>query len=178
MSDKHSWLPGLFCLNDCQGDWEAYLEKIYEYYLEDFIRNRPIFNNQRIGARRHPQVEGKDACFWHLISEGREETERIPELRRCERIRWPKPIIQECITRSLMIWETKRGTDTRMLISLEDFSYLVVIAKRRDYFLLITAFPIDRENRREKIRKEYKDYKTKAGIARWDDTRTPSTPGG
>lgn len=178
MPDSHAWLPALFCLNDCHGNWQVYLDQIYEYYLDDFIRSRTIFNGQRVGARRHPQVEGKDACFWHIISEGEVEAERTPDMRRCERIRWPKPVIQECIGRELKLWETKRGPDKRMIISLADFSYLVVIAMRKNYLLLITAFPIERAHRRKKMEGEYLAYKKKAGTALSGDTRTPSTHGG
>lgn len=178
MPDNHTWLPDLFCLNDCQGDWQVYLHQIYEYYLNDFIRNETTFNGQRVGTKRYPQSEGKDACFWHIISEGEEETDRTPDMRRCERIRWPKPVIQECFDRGLKFWETRRGTDKRLLISLDDFSYLVVIAMRKDYLLLITAFPIEREHRRKKLEREYAALKKQAGTALSDDTRTPSTHGG
>jgi hypothetical protein len=154
------------------------LEKLYEYYLTDFIKSRTTFNGQRVGTRRHPQVKGKDAGFWHIISEGKEEEERTPDMRRCERIRWPKPVIQECFNRELRIWKTERGSDKRMLISLNDFSYLVVIAMRKDYLLLITAFRIEREHRRRKMEREYIDFVKKADTALSDDTRTPPAHGG
>lgn len=37
-------------------------------------------------------ADGKEATFWHMIQEGRIEEDRTPDIRRCERIRWPKPI--------------------------------------------------------------------------------------
>ncbi|MNH30689.1 hypothetical protein D3C79_909980 [compost metagenome] len=45
---------------------------------------------KRLGLKRHPVIQGKEATFWHMISEGNDEAERLPDLRRCERIRWPR----------------------------------------------------------------------------------------
>ena len=54
--------------------------------------------------------------------------------------------------------------------------YLVVLAKRRDYILFWTAYPVLRDHRKKKLNKEYKEY-LEAGDAQKDGTVTPSTHG-
>jgi len=48
---------------------------------------------KRLGLKRHPMTQNKEATFWHMIQEGSVESERIPDIRRCERIRWPRPSV-------------------------------------------------------------------------------------
>ena len=40
-------------------------------------------------------------------------------------------------------------------LALRDFSYIVVLIQRKTHFKLFTAFPVEREARRLKYRKEY-----------------------
>lgn len=55
-------------------------------------------------------------------------------------------------------WSNRRGSDTRILLALDDFSYVVVLADRGDYVLPWTAYTVERKHRREKLRKEYEEY--------------------
>lgn len=57
-----------------------------EFYL-DFLDSKPVFQGRRLGLKRHPLSQGKEATFWHMISEGTTEEKRTPDFRRCERIR-------------------------------------------------------------------------------------------
>lgn len=89
-----AWLPDLVLFEDFDGDWGKYLDVIYAYFKKDFADSQPVFRGKRLGLKRHPLSQGKEATFWHMISEGENEDERLPDLRRCERIRWPKPTIE------------------------------------------------------------------------------------
>ena len=46
-----------------------------------------------MGLKRHPELEGKSATFWHFVTEGKVEADRTPVRERIERIGWPKAII-------------------------------------------------------------------------------------
>jgi hypothetical protein len=46
----------------------------------------------------------------------------------------------------------------RIVIALEDFSYIVVLADRGKYLLLWTAYCVEQEHRRAKLRREYERY--------------------
>ena len=89
-----AWLPELLNFEDYQNDWNIYFAAIYEAFINDFIKNKTFYGTEQIHLKKHPIIEGKEATFWHLISTGKKESERIPDLRRCERIKWPSSIIQ------------------------------------------------------------------------------------
>lgn len=173
MSD-HSWLPALVCLPDYGGDWGSYLEAVYRYFREDFISSRPVLRKRAVRVRREPVTAGREAGFWHLISEGRVEEERTPDVRRCERIRWPRPVIEAVVGGRVLCWSDSTRGDRRLLIAVGDFSYVVVLLDRAGHYLLLSAYPVRRHHRREKLRREAE----KAGAAIAGGPRTPSTHGG
>lgn len=151
-------LPPLVLLEDFGNNWEAYFEAIYLYFCRDFVTSKPNFENKRFALKRYPLQKGKEATFWHLISEGEVEVERLPDLRRCERIRWPRPMIEAIKTGKVKWWRNVRKAETRILIALEDFSYLVVLADRGEYVMLWTAYCVEYDHRRRKLQDEYKNY--------------------
>ncbi len=108
-------------------------------------------------------VKGKEATFWHIISEGEVESERLPDLRRCERIRWPCAIIEASKDGLTKCWRTNRKGEERVVLTLEDFSYVVVLADRGEYVLLWTAFCVELEHRRQKLSREYEEYMKRMG---------------
>lgn len=152
------WLPKLLLLDNFQGDWERYLHSLYHCFYRDFIDSRPHFEHLPIFVRYHPAHQQKGATFWHLISEGAEESERTPDFRRCERICWPRPLIEQTNDEEVRVWETirpwKNQQQRRINFGLNDFSYIVVIAETRRGFDLVTAYYVDRASRREKLKRE------------------------
>lgn len=154
------WLPELVLFESYGGDWSTYVNAVYHYYKCDFIENRPYFENFPIFTRFHPPYENKGATFWHLISEGKVEEERTPDIRRCERIRWLRAIIDRANTDEIHSWETfrpwKNQTQRRINFCTPDFGYVVVIAERKEGFDLVTAFCVENSYRREKLKKEWR----------------------
>ncbi len=163
MNKKSDLLLPLILMEDYQNDWYQYLEAVYQYFYQDFVVSKPYFENKRFALKRDPVVKGKEATFWHIISEGKGESERLPDLRRCERIRWPRVIINESQSGLMKCWKSNRKGDQRIVIALEDFSYVVVLADRDDSILLWTAYCVEQEHRRRKLRKEYEEYMSGKG---------------
>lgn len=157
-SSTPAWLPPLVLFNEYNGDWDRYVKAIYSYFEQDFVDDTPYYQNFKIVLKRHPYYQGKEATFWHLISEGQSEDERLPDLRRCERIRWPRPIIEHDNDRVVKVWKNKRGSQTRICLWFEDQEYLVVLAERKRYVILWTAYPVTRSHRKRKLRQEYEAY--------------------
>lgn len=155
MRDYLSWLPPLVRLEDYGGDWSRYEDAIYEYFWRDFVDSRPTFEGKRFRLKRRPLLNDKECTFWHLITDGRDEQNRIPDLRRCERIRWPRPMIEAAFTEKVKCWRDRRDNEERIVIALPDFSYVVVLAERGDYILLWTAYCVEFERRRQQLEKEY-----------------------
>lgn len=158
MSDPTSWLPPLVVLGEYRGDWQAYLAAIYSIFHQDFVKTRPKLRDQQVEAKRYPMADGKEATFWHLISDGNVESERVPDLRRCERISWPRCIIESVDSKDVRAWQNRRRNEERLVLALDDFSYVVVLAVRKGYLVLWTAYCVEMKHRREKLEKEYKAW--------------------
>lgn len=152
------WLPPLVYFADYGGNWERYVEALYAYFKADFVDSYRTFRGKKVRAKRYPMDQGKESTFWHVISEGADESNRLPDLRRCERIRWPRPIVEHSECPGLKVWENKRKRETRVCIWFEDVEYLVVLAVRAGYMLLWTAYPVTRNHTRRKLKREYEDY--------------------
>ena len=180
MADDVGWLPSLITLEDHANNWEHYLDAIYAIYKVDFLDSRPKYRGTPVGVKRLPIERGKEAGFWHLIQEGPVEDDRVPDLRRCERIRWPRPIIEHALEKSILIWpnirHTKTGIQKNVCLWLERHEYLVVLRERKSGYLFWTAYPVIEEPRKRKLRREYHESR-KTGDAVSSDPDTPSTHG-
>lgn len=158
MTDEPDWLPPLVPLSNYGGAWGPYLDTIYNYFKQDFVTNKPVFQGRRLGLKKHPKTQGKEATFWHMIQQGPVEEDRIPDLRRCERIRWPKPIIEHDADKAIKVWKNRRGREQRICLWFEQKNYLVVLADRGEYILPWTAYPVERPHRQRKLQREYEGY--------------------
>ena len=176
MTEKIEWLPPLVLLEDYGGGWDRYLDVLYEFFKGDFIDSAPTLGGMKVTLKRHPIEKGKEATFWHLISEGKSEKDRLPDLRRCERIRWPRPIIEHHDQPTIKFWENERKGEKRICLWIEGEEYLVVLAKRRGYVILWTAYLVTGTRRKMKLEKEYQTYK-KLMPPFGDGIVTPSTHG-
>lgn len=158
MSAAPDWLPPLVLFSDYGGNWDAYLDAIYEWFKRDFIDSKPVFQGRRLGLKRHPMTHGKEATFWHLIQEGDVEDDRTPDFRRCERIRWPRPIIEHNTDSAIKIWRNQRRNEDRVCLWFEQANYLVILADRGDYILPWTAYLVEQAHRQRKLQREYEEY--------------------
>lgn len=159
------WLPELMFLEDSGGDWNHYVERLHQQFLADFVESKPGWTGKEVRLKRHPEYDGKSATFWHMVSEGKVETDRTPDMRRCERIAWPRPVMDEFddaapgTTGCRVAWWTElRGTETRYHLAPDDFSYVVVVADRGTFVLPWTAYFVEHEWRREKLRRKWREF--------------------
>jgi hypothetical protein len=159
------WLPELLLFTDYHGDWEIYVEEIYRIFKKDFINHRVFFRGKIINIRKTPLSRGKEITFWHLISAGNIEEERTPDLRRCERIKWPRFIIENETRREIKVWEKKHKRDLRICLLIEEEKYIIILNKRvnksndYEYILLLTAYHIEKKHHIRKLLNEYQRYK-------------------
>jgi hypothetical protein len=159
MSEHTNWLPPLVLLEEYGGNWESYCEALYAIFRDDFILSQATYDGVRVAIKRHPLDRGREATFWHLIQEGRVEEERLPDLRRCERIRWPRPMIGASSSDDLRCWRNWRRGEERVVIAVGDFTYVVVLAVRQGYVLLWTAYCVEKEHNRRKLQAECDEYR-------------------
>jgi hypothetical protein len=145
MSGQPDWLPPLIRLEDHEGSWDRYIEAVYASFHDEFIRSQPRYEGCWVRCPRQPIVEGKEATFWHCVSEGLEEDQRTPDLRRTERIRLIRAIIEHADDVAVSRWVTRRGS-RRLHVLWYREEYVVVlkgIVRTRDgfrYFVLKTAY--------------------------------------
>ena len=152
------WLPELILLESYSGNWKQYLDILHAFFKADFVESKPVFQGRKIALKRHPLSQNKEATFWHFISEGKSEEERNIDLRRCERIRWPRAIIENAGDISVKIWKNIRRNEVRICLWLEKQEYLVMLAERKGYILPWTAYMVTKPHRKKKLQKEFEDY--------------------
>lgn len=113
-------LPELIELKEFDGNFYAYLEAVYDIFKNDFVKNKPVFKGKRLGLKKFSLIEGKEYTFYHMTHEGDIENNRLPDLRRMERIAWPRPMIDNSSHSYLKVWRNVRrgkgGTRNRILI--------------------------------------------------------------
>jgi len=164
VGDGYFLLPPLVLLEDSTGDWFKYVDLVYAYFCGDFVRDRPTYRGTRLGLKRYSLTQGKEVTFWHMISAGKVESERTPELRRCERIRWPRPLIEQCQRDGVKVWEEERSASERRIhLWLEDHDYVVVLARRRagtthEYLLPWTAYVVDSGHSRKNLQRRFEKW--------------------
>jgi hypothetical protein len=146
-----------------QGDWPSYEDEVYEAFLCSFAHADVRFRGWRVTAQRRPETHGKGYSFWHTISEAldknnRNEEDRIPDIRRCERICWISWVILNAGKEKFPWWENCRSSSTHVVIWAQDHDFAVVLAKRRDYYVLKTAFAEIKHHRRATFEAERRAF--------------------
>ena len=155
---KQLTLPELVFFEDYKGNFTLYNEAVYAVFKDDFVMHRPVFQKKRLALKAHPLIDGKEYTYYHFTHSGNIETERIPDIRRMERIGFPKPMIDFSDNENLKVWRNKRGTSKRILILHETERYLVVLEDRKNYILPWTAYLIEDDNRLRRLLAEYRYY--------------------
>ena len=151
-------LPELILLSEYDGNWELYLDAIYQNYLGEVINAKLHHNKLPVKFQFRPEHQGKGFAFWHAISEGEKEDNRTIDFRRCERIKWIAWVIKNALTSDkITSWENKRGKNQHVVLFFEGESYVVILAKRNNYYLFKTAYCATPQRKRQLI-KERKEY--------------------
>jgi len=163
MTQRPEWLPPELKYSDYSGNWDKFLDDVYEIFTHDFIQSYIQYEGSRLVYDSRIE-NGKEMAFWHIIQrdDGRAE-DRVPELRRCERIPWPKPILEHPNEDCISMWENtrkrpNRRRQSRILLWLKELNYLVVLGRRPDRIVFITAYCTDIESQRKKLIKERDAY--------------------
>ena len=158
--------PKLTTLKDYNGDYFTYEKIIYDLFSKDFIDKDIFFRGQKVSHKFMPSHKNMLGTFWHIVSNGSDEDNRTPNLRRYETIEYPAFIIEHCVDKcpTILIWENERKKKKRILIYCTTLRYLVVLDKRSTYLLFWTAYPVDQSHTHKKLLKEYEEYKARSAI--------------
>src|SRR4051794_20203978 len=154
-------LPDLIELADFDGNARSYLDAIYRIYRRDFIISQPTLHGRRCYSDTNKTSDGRERGFWHIITEGDVEDERLPNMRRCERIGWARALIEAADTPLVRSWVLRKKSgssgrrDTRWYLAPPDFSYLVVLKETKSAYVLITAFFVEHSSQRRRLENEW-----------------------
>ena len=151
---------------------EKIIEKLYERFCNDLIDSQPMWHNKPLKMRWHVPINGRHAIFHHIITDSNigqfsSEANRPLSPDRCARLHWIAPLIRStnsCFPESenndIRWWESIRRNNSgkRYSITTANYDYLIVIDERADYALLVTAFYVEHNHRRNKLRKEHDNF--------------------
>ena len=154
-------LPELIYLSDYSGNFQSYMEAVYTIFERDLLKNRPKFGSYKLSLKNNPLFQQRSYSFYHLTHKGEIETERTPDLRRCERIGWVKPAIENAEIWNLKFWEQSRNGKSRVCIQLpveDDVDYFVILDVRVHCVIIWTAFVAEYEHEKRKKEKEYQNW--------------------
>jgi len=158
-------LPDIIELDEFGGDFESFYEAVYQIFRKDFVDSKPQYRGKKLRLKRHPLIDGKEYTFYHMTHKGDIEHDREPDLRRMERIPWPRPMIDNSEHSYLKVWRNTRrgkgGKKERILIFHEQESYLMILEDRKEYILPWTAYPVEYRNKKRRLLKEYEEYQNK-----------------
>ena len=148
------WLQELFPVTPWQHDT---FDKLYQLFEQDFKVSQPVYDGRTVWF--FPEMEdGKEKIFWHLTSrDDKEAGERLPDLRRCERLPWVRPMLDYHCKPEILAWDHLEGDGTiKTYVWLENYDFIVILKKYEDGGRrLITSFWVEYENTKSKLRKKY-----------------------
>lgn len=150
-----------------------YHERAYIVFKETLMKSKVLYSGLPVKVREIPIEDNKVQGFFHVISEQDkrsgirlykdERVKYIPfisklimEFDKCENCTEPCPKIK--------IWTAPylgKESIQRVKIYYEKYDYIVILEKRKDYYQLVTAYVVDRKDRRDDLLREYKKYSSK-----------------
>lgn len=159
-------LPKIITLVEHGGDYHSYINAIFEVFDKDFNKHKTKFGSHTLNYKYHVAFQNRAYTFYHMTHKGNVETERIPDLRRCERMPWARPTIERAEEFNLKFWESERKGKSRVCIWLDVSNgddYFVILEVRKECVLLWTAFYADYSHEVRKKQKEYNNWLTSVG---------------
>lgn len=166
----------------------AYLDELEARFYVDLVNAGLVWkpNASRLTLRRIPEIDGRHATFWHMISAGSgTESERLLDPERCRRLHWVRQIIDGFnedfpYEHSVRWWKSDRtrSPGDRYAIATTDYQYVVIVEQRQTYALLITAYYVEYDYRRRKFKREHDSFWTEQEpLAERTAPDSPSTHG-
>jgi hypothetical protein len=168
------WLPAKalvspWTLNTYEVLYEIFCRDIRDYALRYKGNDVWIFKDME---------DGKETVFWHLTTretkpvkvprrkrrfcsavQPREERERLPDLRRCERLPWVRPLIEHPSDPEVLAWDYEEGDRTiKTYVWIKDYDFVAIMKRYPDQKRrLITSFYVDTKFKRDDFERKYSD---------------------
>jgi hypothetical protein len=150
-----AWLPAMLIVEPWTQDT---FTQLYEVFVRDLKATRPTIQGAEVWV--FPEMEdGKEKIFWHLTHRDDHELgDRLPDLPRCSRLCWIRPVIDNAADPSVLFWdyeESDKSIKTYLWLKTQD--YLIVLKKMANGSRrLVTAHCIDFNSKRRTLEAKYK----------------------
>ncbi len=166
------WLPDIFCVDPWTHNT---YDLLYEIFCRD-IRDRDL-RYLRNEVWIFPDMEdGREKIFWHLTTRSAKKIKiprrkkkfyppdqtylderRYPDLRRCERLPWVRPTIENPGEPEVLAWDYEEGDLTiKTYVWLKDYDFAIIMKKYpNNKRRLITSFYVDRSHKRKDFERKY-----------------------
>ena len=138
------------------------LSQLYSYFDKDFRIGQPRYKGIRVGwDDRISPGDKYEEGFYHLITEDNGAGSRYVNLKRARRLPWCAPIITNADEIEVLAFDYKEGNkEIRTYVWIPELDYLVILLKKPNrkwgtVAFLITAFTLDGDNSRRKMRLKY-----------------------
>lgn len=165
---ENCWLPEIIRYDSKFNSWSEYESFLYSVFTTDFIQSRPTYKMHTVEPRWYPVTNNREEGFYHITGKKLTHSgDRVPDLRRCERIRWVRSFIENVVCNPLIcsecdgvkIWNEPFKNTIRPHLLFEEECYVVVLEKRNKYYLLISAFYVEREKDMDDLLDKYEELK-------------------
>ncbi|MFC1782015.1 hypothetical protein ACFL02_00330 [Planctomycetota bacterium] len=168
------WLPEMVQVSPwCTGGSDDTFNMLYYIFCRD-IKNRNLkFHEHHIWFFNECE-DGKEKIFWHLTSRMQRArkvprrkrkfydqdeipAQRIPDLRRAERLPWVRAIIENAGKIEILSWDCEEGdVSTKTYVWLKNRDFVVIMKKYPNHSRrLVTSFYVDKEYKRHDFERKY-----------------------
>lgn len=167
------WLPCLVPINP----WtEKTYGMLYRIFCQD-IRDYDLrYDGNEVWIFREMD-DGKEEIFWHLTTRNTrerkiprrkrkffqdqdvEEQPRLPDMRRCERLSWVKPLIDNFAKPEIFSWDYEEGDRTiKTYVWIKDYDFVVIMKKYPDgRRRIITSFHVDHDYTKKDFERKHEN---------------------
>lgn len=159
-----SWLPPLITLGEHSGDVLYYTDTLYQTFLTDLVQQTNTLFGKPVFISRKLELDGRHACFWHIITDP--HSPRVSDIKhsRAERVSWVKAIIDNVSRDEVLAYERVKENQLKLYLYIPEMEYMVVLADRGVEYHLVTAFHIPFTYMIGQYNREYKQYGPKAKV--------------
>jgi hypothetical protein len=132
-------------------------DTLYDIFRRDFVETRPRYEQRPVW--HFPEKDsGRELIFWHLTHrEDKITKERLPDLRRSERLSWVRKVIEAAGESGVLAWDyLEGGGRVNTYVWLKDHDFLVLMRRcRNGERRLITSYYVDYPHKRRKLEGKY-----------------------
>lgn len=128
-----------------RGDATRYKNALYSVFKRDFLSGDLQFQGKNVDIIHEEFFEGKERSFWHMISDGNEDTDRELNIERCASLPWAGFLIKDdgkCEHYRIWVKWHDKSKRNRYYIWCVLVNYMVILEDRATHFKLITAYNV------------------------------------